>query len=186
MASMATMMVQKQVGSAFGDVEKDVQGCRDSFGVFVANLCANFGFGKGGGDTGSDDDPEVVVASGSKHADLADILTQNKLPKGIFPSNIRSYTKKSDGSLLVMLPSILEVKYKDESVIRFDKKVTGQISQGCLEQIVGMKWIGMTSAKVLSITAEGKSKVAFHTKTKKSRKFVIFDWPREGMEVEKF
>ncbi|KAL2628756.1 hypothetical protein R1flu_013442 [Riccia fluitans] len=86
---------------------------------------------------------------------LPDLLEEYGLPRGLFPQNLLNYEyNEATGALTVNLPFPCEVGYRDQSVLRFDRIVTGNLKRGCLSDIEGMKTKIMFWVKVYSVSTE--------------------------------
>jgi hypothetical protein len=120
---------------------------------------------------------------------LSEILASYGLPKGIFPRNATHYEwDEGTAKLTVFLPSVLEMGFKDASVMKYAMKVSATLSQGKLMNIEGMKTKILVWVKVTSITVEDSNpkKMCFMAGVKKSRPWDAYDVARDGVEVEGF
>ena len=117
---------------------------------------------------------------------LPELLKEYGLPVGIFPRDATNYEfNEETGKLIVYIPQVCEVGYKDSSVVRFTTTVTGFLEKGKLADVEGMKTKVMIWVKVTSISADG-SKVHFTAGMKKSRSREAYEVLRDGISVEKF
>jgi hypothetical protein len=127
---------------------------------------------------------------GKVQTPLPELLQKYQIPKGVFPKNVLNYEfDETTGKLIVQLPFICEVKYKDESVVRFDKRVTGYLTMGVFKNIEGIKTkIMMMWSKVISITMDSPeaTKVVFVSSMNKSRPRDAYIVLRDGIEVDNF
>ncbi|BBN08129.1 hypothetical protein MPTK1_4g09130 [Marchantia polymorpha subsp. ruderalis] len=121
---------------------------------------------------------------------LPDLLEEYGLPRGLFPQNLLNYEyNETTGALVVNLPFPCEVGYRDQSVVRFDKRVTGVLRPGNLTDIEGMKTKIMFWVKVYSVSTEEDkaiNKVHFQTTIKKTRAKDVYNYIRSGFEVDAF
>ena len=117
---------------------------------------------------------------------LPELLKEYGLPVGIFPRDATNYEfNEETGKLIVYIPQVCEVGYKDSSVVRFTTTVTGFLEKGKLADVEGMKTKVMIWVKVTSISADG-SKVHFTAGMKKSRSREAYEVLRDGVGVDKF
>ena len=129
------------------------------------------------------------VDIGKMQKPLSELLSSYGLPKGIFPKNATHYEWEENSSkLTVFLPSILEMGFKDSSIVRYAMKVSGTLSQGKFMNIEGMKTKILVWVKVTSITIEDSNakKVCFMAGMRKSRPWDAYDVVRDGIEGEVF
>lgn len=87
--------------------------------------------------------------------------------------------------LTVNVPSVCEVLYKDQSVLRFATTVSGFLEKGKLSEIVGMKTKVIVWMKVSCITSE-ESKLHFQAGMRRSRSRDAYEIVRDGIVVAKF
>lgn len=127
---------------------------------------------------------------GKVQTPLPELLQKYQIPKGVFPKNVLNYEfDEATGKLAVVLPFVCEVKFKDDSIVRYDKRVTGVLSMGVLKNIEGMKTkIMMMWSKVISITMDkpDATKVVFVSSMNKSRPRDAYIVLRDGIEVDIF
>lgn len=117
---------------------------------------------------------------------LPDLLAEYDLPVGIFPRDATNYEfQKETGKLIVFIPSVCEVGYKDSSVVRFFTKVSGYLEMGRLADIEGIKTKNLVWAKVTTITSD-KQKIHFTAGLKKTRRRDVYEVLRDGISIEKF
>ena len=127
------------------------------------------------------------MIAGKYQKPLPELLASYGLPKGLFPKNATHYEwEEETGKLTVFIPSILEVGYKDSSIVRFAVKVTSTLSQGKLMNIEGMKTKILMWVKVTCITTDANKKVIFTANVKKSRPWEAYDVLRDGIQAETF
>ncbi|PIA62929.1 hypothetical protein AQUCO_00200741v1 [Aquilegia coerulea] len=103
---------------------------------------------------------------------LPDLLREYNLPPGLFPRNITCYEfDEAKAKLIVYLPSVSEVSFKDSSVIRYATRVKGTLLRGKLTGVEGMKTKLLVWVKVTNVAVEGykSDKVWFTAGVKKSR-----------------
>lgn len=130
--------------------------------------------------------PGSANFAGKMQKPLPELLKEYDLPVGIFPRDATNYEfNEETGKLVVFIPAVCEVGYKDSSVLRFTTTVTGFLEKGKLADIEGMKTKVMIWVKVTSILSD-KSKVHFTAGMKKSRSRVAYEVLRDGVSVDKF
>lgn len=121
---------------------------------------------------------------------LPELLQKYQIPRGVFPKNVLNYEfDEATGKLVVILPFICEVKFKDDSLVRYDKRVTGILTTGVFKNIEGIKTkIMMMWSKVISITMDKpeSTKVVFVSSMNKSRPRDAYIVLRDGIEVDDF
>lgn len=121
---------------------------------------------------------------------LPELLQKHQIPEGLFPKNVLKYEfDETTGQLAVVLPFPCEVRFKDDSVVRYDQRVTGVLSTGVLKNIEGMKTkILMMWSKVVSVTMDKPeaTKVVFISSINKSRPRDAYILLRDGIEVDDF
>ncbi|KAL5709801.1 hypothetical protein ACHQM5_020444 [Ranunculus cassubicifolius] len=128
----------------------------------------------------------VNKIKGKMQKALPDLLKEYEMAVGIFPRDATNYEFNEDtGKLIVYIPSVCEVGYKDSSVLRLSTIVTGYLEKGKLSDIDGMKTKVMIWVKVTSITAEA-SKIHFSAGMKRSRSRDAYEVLRDGVSVDKF
>lgn len=124
---------------------------------------------------------------GKMQKPLPDLLREHDLPAGLFPRDATNYefdeeTKK----LTVFIPTISEVGYRDQSIIRFFTSVTGHLEKGKLSDVEGMKTKVLVWVTVTCVTTKA-SKVSFATTgLNKSRSKDVYEILRDSFPVEKF
>ncbi|MCL7025793.1 hypothetical protein MKW94_021884 [Papaver nudicaule] len=117
---------------------------------------------------------------------LPELLKEYDLPVGIFPRDATNYEfNEATGKLIVYIPAICEVGYKDSSCLRFLTTVTGYLEKGKLADIEGIKTKVMIWQKVTTISTEG-TKVYFTAGLKKSRSRDAYEVLRDGFTMDKF
>ncbi|CAM6094320.1 unnamed protein product [Calypogeia fissa] len=163
-----------------------------SVGSYLFNASAKKGI-----DSVSDDVDSVGTAvgnffsrmKGKTQKALPDLLVEYDLPRGLFPKNVLNYEfDETTGQLVVYLPFPCEVGYRDQSVLRFARKVTAILRPGSLTDIDGMKTKIIFWVKVTDVSSEDKAanKLYFLTTIKKTRPFDVHNYLRDGFEVDAF
>ncbi|KAH8484827.1 hypothetical protein H0E87_026549 [Populus deltoides] len=128
----------------------------------------------------------VNKLKGKMQKPLPDLLKEYDLPIGIFPRDATNYEfNEETRKLIVFIPSICEVGYKDSSVVRFSTTVTAFLEQGKLADIEGMKTKVMIWVKVSCIVSAG-SKLNFTAGMKRTRDRGAYEVLRDGVGVDKF
>ncbi|KAL3826157.1 hypothetical protein ACJIZ3_022186 [Penstemon smallii] len=128
----------------------------------------------------------VNKIKGKMQKPLPELLKEYDLPIGIFPRDATNYEfNEETRKLIVYIPSICEVGYRDSSVLRFSTIVTGYLEKGKLVDIEGIKTKVIVWVKVTCISSE-KSKLCFTAGMKKSRNKDAYEVLRDGITVEKF
>lgn len=120
---------------------------------------------------------------------LPDLLQEYNLPPGLFPQNITCYEfDETKAKLIVYLPSVCEVSFKDSSVMRYATRVKAILMRGKLTGIEGMKTKVLVWVKVTSVAVESykSDKVWFTAGVKKSRPRIAYDVAQAGVRVEEF
>jgi len=118
---------------------------------------------------------------------LPDLLKEYDLPLGLFPQDTSNYDFKEDTKkLMVYIPTICEVRYKDSSFMRFNTTVTGFLEKGRMYDIEGVKTKIVIWPRVSCVITEGP-KVHFTTTIKRTtRDRVAYEVLRESISVDKF
>ncbi|XP_057435282.1 uncharacterized protein At5g01610-like [Lotus japonicus] len=128
----------------------------------------------------------VNKLKGKMQKPLIELLKEHDLPIGIFPRDATNYEfNEQTGKLVVYIPQVCEVGYRDSSVLRFSTSVSGYLEKGKLTDIEGMKTKVLIWAKVTTITSEG-SKLHFSAGMKKTRRKEAYEVSRDGVSVDKF
>ncbi|KAF5196546.1 DUF538 family protein (Protein of unknown function, DUF538) [Thalictrum thalictroides] len=128
----------------------------------------------------------VNKIKGKMQKPLPELLKEYDMAVGIFPRDATNYEfNEETGKLIVYIPSICEVGYKDSSVLRLFTTVTGYLEKGKLADVEGMKTKVMIWVKVTTITTEG-SKINFTAGMKRSRSREAYEVLRDGVCVDKF
>ncbi|KAL8152353.1 hypothetical protein V2J09_010113 [Rumex salicifolius] len=126
----------------------------------------------------------VNKIKGKMQKPLPDLLKEYDIPIGIFPRDATHYEfDEKTGKLIVYVPQICEVGYKDSSVLRFSNTVTAYLEKGKLADIEGIKTKVVIWVKVTSISTE-KSKMYVTAGVKKSRSRDAYEALRDGVEME--
>ncbi|XP_073526522.1 uncharacterized protein [Phyllobates terribilis] len=128
----------------------------------------------------------VNKLKGKMQQPLPELLKENDIPVGIFPRDATHYEfDEKTGKLIVYVPKICEVGYKDSSVLKFASTVTCYLEKGKLADIEGIKTKLVIWVKVTCISTE-KSKLYVTAGMKKSRSRDAYEVLRDGIEVDKF
>ncbi|XP_019446476.1 PREDICTED: uncharacterized protein At5g01610-like [Lupinus angustifolius] len=128
----------------------------------------------------------VNKVKGKMQKALPELLKEYNLPIGIFPRDATNYEFNVEtGKLVVYIPQICEVGYKDSSVLRFFTTVSGYLEKGKLSEIEGMKTKLLIWVKVTTLTSEG-SKLYVTAGMKKTRSREAYEVTRDGVCVDKF
>ncbi|KAE9603129.1 hypothetical protein Lal_00018668 [Lupinus albus] len=128
----------------------------------------------------------VNKVKGKMQKALPELLKEYNLPIGIFPRDATNYEfNEETGKLVVYIPQICEVGYKDSSVLRFFTTVSGYLEKGKLAEIDGMKTKVLIWVKVTTLTSEG-SKLHVTAGMKKTRSREAYEVTRDGVCVDKF
>lgn len=120
---------------------------------------------------------------------MPDLLQEYNLPPGLFPQNIICYEfDESKAKLIVYLPSVCEVSFKDSSVLRYATRVKAILMRGKLTGIEGIKTKVLVWVKVTSVAVEGykSDKVWFIAGVKKSRPRIAYDVPQGAVRADEF
>lgn len=127
-----------------------------------------------------------TIFTGKMQKPLPELLKEYDLPVGIFPRDATNYEfNEATGKLIVYIPAVCEVGYKDSSILRFSTTVTGFLEKGKLADVEGMKTKVMIWVKVTAISSD-RSKVHFTAGMKKSRSREAYEVLRDGVGVDKF
>ncbi|OIW07410.1 hypothetical protein TanjilG_19251 [Lupinus angustifolius] len=117
---------------------------------------------------------------------LTELLKEHDLPIGIFPRDATNYELDEEiGKLVVYIPEVCEVGYKDSSVLRFFTTVTCYLEKGRISEIEGMKIKVLVWVKVTTISCEG-SKLHFIVGMRRTKNREPFEVSRDGVPIEKF
>ena len=128
----------------------------------------------------------VNKIKGKMQKALPELLKEYDLPIGIFPRDATNYEfNEETGKLVVFIPQVCEVGYKDSSVLRFFTTVTGYLEKGKLADIEGMKTKVLIWVKVTTILSEG-SKLYVTAGMKKTRSREAYEVTRDGVCIDKF
>ncbi|KAL5550744.1 hypothetical protein UlMin_000920 [Ulmus minor] len=128
----------------------------------------------------------VNKIKGKMQKPLPELLREYNLPVGIFPRDATNYEfNEETRKLIVYIPAICEVGYRDSSVLRFSTVVTGYLEKGKFVDIEGMKTKVLIWVKVTAISSDG-AKVHFTAGMKKTRSRDAYEVLRDGVGVEKF
>ncbi|KAK7390312.1 hypothetical protein VNO78_25614 [Psophocarpus tetragonolobus] len=128
----------------------------------------------------------VNKIKGKMQKPLPELLKEYDLPIGIFPRDATNYEfNEETGKLVVHIPQLCEVGYKDSSVLRFFTTVTGYLEKGKLAEIEGMKTKVLIWVKVTTISSEG-SKLHVTAGMKKTRSREAYEVTRDGVCIDKF
>ncbi|KAK7373982.1 hypothetical protein VNO80_07405 [Phaseolus coccineus] len=128
----------------------------------------------------------VNKLKGKMQKPLTELLKEYDLPIGIFPRDATNYEfNEETGKLVVYIPQVCEVGYRDSSVLRFSTSVSGYLEKGKLAEIEGIKTKVLIWVKVTAISSEGP-KIHFMAGMKKTRKREAYEVTRDGINVDKF
>ncbi|KAI3447822.1 hypothetical protein Pfo_004487 [Paulownia fortunei] len=128
----------------------------------------------------------VNKIKGKMQKPLTELLKDYDLAVGIFPREATNYEfNEETRKLTVYIPSVCEVGYKDQSVLRFSTVVTGYLEKGKLADIEGIKTKVIVWIKVTCISSE-ESKLHFNAGMRKSRSRDAYEVLRDGIVVDKF
>ncbi|NP_001235361.1 uncharacterized protein LOC100305947 [Glycine max] len=128
----------------------------------------------------------VNKLKGKMQKALTELLKEYDLPIGIFPRDATNYEfNEETGKLVVYIPQVCEVGYRDSSVLRFSTSVSGYLEKGKLAEIEGIKTKVLIWVKVTAISSEGP-KLHFTAGMKKTRKREACEVTRDGVTVDKF
>ncbi|XP_019450744.1 PREDICTED: uncharacterized protein At5g01610-like [Lupinus angustifolius] len=123
---------------------------------------------------------------GKMQKPLTELLKEHDLPIGIFPRDATNYELDEEiGKLVVYIPEVCEVGYKDSSVLRFFTTVTCYLEKGRISEIEGMKIKVLVWVKVTTISCEG-SKLHFIVGMRRTKNREPFEVSRDGVPIEKF
>eukprot|EP00252_Welwitschia_mirabilis_P010061 TRINITY_DN2313_c0_g1_i1.p1 TRINITY_DN2313_c0_g1~~TRINITY_DN2313_c0_g1_i1.p1 ORF type:complete len:172 (+),score=37.43 TRINITY_DN2313_c0_g1_i1:238-753(+) len=129
----------------------------------------------------------VNKLKGKMQKSLPELLQEYELPKGLFPQNTTHYEfNEETGKLVVYIPSICEVGFRDSSVLRYATTVTGYLEKGKLAGIEGMKTKVLMWTKVTAVSVDNSGKFYVTAGLKKSRSREAYDVVRNGIAVENF
>ncbi|XP_075513143.1 uncharacterized protein At5g01610-like [Primulina tabacum] len=124
-----------------------------------------------------------LVFSGKMQKPLPELLKEYDLAIGIFPRDGTNYEfNEETKKLIVYVPSICEVGYKDSSVLRFANTIIGCLDKGKLADIEGIKIKVMIWVKVTGITSE-QSKLHFIAGIRKTRSRDTYEVLGDGIGV---
>ncbi|KAI3898981.1 hypothetical protein MKW92_033205 [Papaver armeniacum] len=116
----------------------------------------------------------VNKVKGKMQKPLIELLKECDMAIGIFPKDATNYEFDEDThKLVVHIPSVCEVGYKDSSVLRFNTTVTGILEKGSLTNF-------QTYAR------EGASKIHFTAGLKRTRSREAYEVIRDGVGTDKF
>ncbi|KAL4338226.1 hypothetical protein AHAS_Ahas12G0189000 [Arachis hypogaea] len=127
-----------------------------------------------------------IASTGSVQKPLPELLKEYDLPSGLFPKDATNYEFNPEtGKLVVNIPQVCEVGYRDQTVMRFSTTVIGQLGKGKLAEIEGMKtkviiWVKLT----MVWTDESKLYVSAGLKRTRSRE--AYEVIRNGICVDRF
>ncbi|XP_061361189.1 uncharacterized protein At5g01610-like [Gastrolobium bilobum] len=128
----------------------------------------------------------VNKIKGKMQKPLPELLKDYDLPIGIFPRDATNYEFNPEtGKLIVYIPQVCEVGYRDSSVLRFFTTVTGYLEKGKLADIEGIKTKVLIWVKVTTISSEG-SKLYVTAGMKKTRSREAYEVTRDGVCIDKF
>uniref|UniRef100_A0A2N9G074 DUF538 domain-containing protein n=1 Tax=Fagus sylvatica TaxID=28930 RepID=A0A2N9G074_FAGSY len=121
----------------------------------------------------------VNKIKGKMQKPLPELLKEYDLPVGLFPRDATNYEfNEETRKLIVYVPAVCEVGFKDSSVLRFSTTITGYLEKGKLADIEGVKTKVMIWVKVTSISSDG-SKLHFSAGMKKTRSREVYEVLRD-------
>ncbi|MED6180221.1 hypothetical protein PIB30_008414 [Stylosanthes scabra] len=128
----------------------------------------------------------VGKVKGSMQKPLPELLKEYDLPIGIFPKDVTNYEFNPEtGKLVVYIPQICEVSYRDQTVVRFSTTVMGHLEKGKLAEIEGLKTKVIIWVKLSMIWLEGE-KLYVTAGIKRTRSKEAYEAIRNGVCVDKF
>ncbi|XP_020219508.1 uncharacterized protein At5g01610 [Cajanus cajan] len=128
----------------------------------------------------------VNKLKGKMQKPLTELLKEFDLPIGIFPRDATNYEfNEETGKLVVYIPQVCEVGFRDSSILRFATIVSGYLEKGKLAEVEGIKTKVLIWVKVTTISSEGP-KLHFTAGVKKTRKREAYEVTRDGITVDKF
>ncbi|CAA0827479.1 Protein of unknown function- DUF538 [Striga hermonthica] len=128
----------------------------------------------------------VNKVKGKVQRPLTELLKEYDLAVGIFPRDATNYEfDESTKRLTVHIPSVCEICYRDQSMVRFSTVVTGYLEKGKLSEIEGMKTKVIIWIKVSCIMSE-ESKLHFTAGIRRTRNREVYEVYRDGIGVDKF
>ncbi|KAL2330677.1 hypothetical protein Fmac_018258 [Flemingia macrophylla] len=128
----------------------------------------------------------VNKLKGKMQKPLTELLKEYDLPIGIFPRDATNYEfNEETGKLVVYIPQVCEVGFRDSSILRFATIVSGYLEKGKLAEVEGIKTKVLIWVKVTTISSEGP-KLHFMAGMKKTRKREAYEVTRDGITVDKF
>ena len=130
-------------------------------------------------------------SAGITQQPLGGVLDEYNIPKGVFPKNhsrykFEPYEGGNSGKLIITVPNIMEVRFSDGHMLRFDTEIICSIEEGQVTDIEGVKsqgnlrWIDVTA-----IIVRG-DKMDFMCGSKKTKEIKWYTSQRDGVEVFKY
>lgn len=128
----------------------------------------------------------ACICAGKVQKPLAEVLKEYDLPVGLFPREATNY-ELDEGSkkLVVNIPSVCEVTYRDQSLLRFSTKVSATLEKGKLSDVDGIKTKFILWLRVSYIYTED-STINFSIGINRCRERKAYDFVRDGVIVDYF
>ncbi|PKA57170.1 Uncharacterized protein AXF42_Ash002474 [Apostasia shenzhenica] len=117
-----------------------------------------------------------------------ELLEKFDFPKGILPEGVQSYLLRKDGSFDVYLGGECEFKVKGSYLLRYKKKISGQVKTGSLKNLRGVRvkilfiWLGI--GEVVRREDELKFYVGPFSATFSVDSFTVSPQCRDGLILE--
>ncbi|KAG8377068.1 hypothetical protein BUALT_Bualt09G0129800 [Buddleja alternifolia] len=166
MNTVGTYWMGQKANKEFGSVEKDLNALTSS----IEGGTKRF-FNK---------------MKGTMQKPLPELLKEYDLAVGIFPRDATNYEfNEETKKLTVHIPTICEVSYRDQSMLRFSTTVTGHLEKGKLSDIEGLKTKFIFWVKVSCITSD-ESKLHFSAGINRPRDRHVYEFIRDGITVDNF
>ncbi|XP_020244459.1 uncharacterized protein At5g01610-like isoform X1 [Asparagus officinalis] len=149
----------------------------------VTNEIGSFTHGIGGGKKWL-----VDKVKGKMQKPLPNLLKEYDLPVGLFPQDVSTYEfKEGTKQLTVNLPLACEVRYRDQSFVRFNTTITGFLEKGRMYDVEGIKTkISVIWPMVSCVTTEG-TKIHLQTTVKRTtRERAPYEMLRDSIGLDKF
>lgn len=129
---------------------------------------------------------KLPLSAGAKNPPIEEFLASLGLPKGIFPKGVKRYnltTKGDKQTIEVDLPGYCDVHYPEMSIVRFEPKITAEVTELGLSSITGVSTKLLLWVPVTAITVKEGSKdyvyYQLYGTVSKWRVFDAFDEPLE-------
>ncbi|ONK61820.1 uncharacterized protein A4U43_C08F33930 [Asparagus officinalis] len=130
----------------------------------------------------------AVSEDGKMQKPLPNLLKEYDLPVGLFPQDVSTYEfKEGTKQLTVNLPLACEVRYRDQSFVRFNTTITGFLEKGRMYDVEGIKTkISVIWPMVSCVTTEG-TKIHLQTTVKRTtRERAPYEMLRDSIGLDKF